>query len=419
MSKVPYLVCAMKMSLTLIAVNFLALSSFAMNYFVDPSGSDANSCLSAGVSACKTIQAAINKSTNFDFISIAAGTYAEAVVVDDRNGLTVTGAGPGITKIVPPAGPSVPNQPLVVIDSSKRILFQNMSLSGAGGSTEGFRIFYSTAITVSNCTVEGHQGAGGGFFIAGSAGTNINAIIQDNGIGIRIDSNSDAALNSPPFAASNSVVRRNGIGVQVRGGDFFFHGTGSIESNDTGILMDGGSMKACCEDQTVPRKISSNVTGMLIRSGSSVELNGPMEFAGNEAFAIRQFGSGSTIRGKITFQTNGSVNTPAIILTGGQMTLAGGLAPNNIVIKDNPGTGVFLTDAASLRMQNVTVTNNGVHGVRVQALSVAALIQNIVMNNNSGRDLSCAPNAFARGTNSAVDTQYCPGFDNSPDPNSP
>jgi hypothetical protein len=409
---------AIRGTLMLTLINVFVFSALAANFYVDPTGSDSNSCLGPGsAGACKTIQAAINKSGTNDFINVAAGTYPEAVSVYDRNGLTVSGVGP-TTIIVPPVGPLAPSQPLVTIDTSRRISFQNMRVSGGGADTEGFRIFYSTAVTISSCNVDGHNGAGGGFFINGTIGAIINAaIVEDNGLGIRVDGNSEVALSSPPFATANSIVRHNGTGVQVRSGDFAFQGSGIIESNDTGIMVDGGSVKACCEDQTSPRKINSNGVGMLIRTGSTVELRGPLEFVGNQVFAIRQFGSGVTISGSVTFQTNGTSGSSAINQTGGQLTLNGGPSPNQIVIKNNPGTGILLTDGASLRMSNVTVTNNGVNGVRVQALSTAALIQNIVMNNNSGRDLSCTPNAFARGDNSAVNTQFCPGFDNSPDPN--
>ena len=418
MCKISCVRFAFRGALLLVLLNAFVFSALAANFYVDPTGNDANSCLGPGsAGACKTIQAAINKSGTNDFINVAAGTYAETISVYDRNGLTVTGAGP-TTIIVPPAGPLPSSQPLVNIDTSRRIAFQNLRVSGGGTDTEGFRIFYSTAVTITSCNVDGNNGAGGGFFINGTIGVNINAaIVENNGLGIRVDGNSEVALSSPPFATANSIVRNNGTGVQVRSGNFEFQGSGDIESNETGIMVDGGSVKACCENQTSPRKIDANGIGMMIRTGSTVELRGPMEFVGNQLFAIRQFGSGVTISGSITFQTNGNAGSSAINQTGGQLTLNGGLAPGQIVIKNNPGIGILLTDGASLRMSNVTVTNNAVHGVRVQALSTAALIQNVVMNNNSGRDLSCTPNAFARGDNSAVDTQFCPNFDNSPDPN--
>jgi hypothetical protein len=405
---------------SLVFFSIASTSASASNYFVDPAGNDLNSCTApGGAMACKTVQGAINKTGSGDVINVAAGTYAELITVTDRSNLTIFGAGTS-TVIVPPAGPLVPNQPLVQILDSRRIGFFNIRVTGTGSDTEGFRIFFSTSVTIGNCTVEGHDGAGGGFFVNGSLGVIINATtIQDNGLGLRVDANSHVALSSPPFAGANSVVQRNGIGVQIRSGEFEFQGSGIIQDNGTGILVEGGGVKACCENQSAPRRVNNNIVGMLVRTGSRVELRGPMEFVGNQNFAIRQFGSGVTISGKVLFQTNGNVVTSAINLSGGHLLLTGGVGSDQIVIKDNAGTGIFLTDNASLRMSNVTVTNNQVHGLRLQALSSAVLAGNIFMNNNSGRDLSCAPNTFARGNNSGVNTQYCPGFDNSPDPHGP
>src|SRR5438093_64223 len=51
----------------------------ATDWYVDTLGSDANSCTAPGpLSACQTIQAAINKASPNDTIHVAAGLYPEA-----------------------------------------------------------------------------------------------------------------------------------------------------------------------------------------------------------------------------------------------------------------------------------------------------------------------------------------------------
>ena len=397
-------------------VCLLGVAASAANLFVSTTGNDANNCLSPPM-ACLTIQAAVNKAANGDFINIGPGTFSGPVNIHDRSNLRFTGAGP--STIITHPGPIGPNEAVVEINTSRLIEFQDLRLMGHD-SSDGFRVFYSTSVTFNRCIVDSNGGPGGGFFVNGSLGTHINeSTIEDNGVGIRVDGNAEVALSSPPFAPANSVVQRNGNGVQVRSGEFVLQGSGIIQDNGTGIRVDGGRVKGCCGNQTAPRRINNNIVGMLVQTGSSVELRGPMEFIGNQNFGIRQFGSGVTITGKVIFQTNGNTVTSAINQSGGHLLLLGGLGTDQIVIKDNPGTGIFLTDGASLRMSNVTVTNNQIHGLRLQALSSAVLIGNIFMTNNSGRDLSCAPNTFARGNNSGVNTQYCPGFDNSPDPHGP
>ena len=403
---------------TVAVLVFLASTALASNFFVAPGGNDLNDCLSHPT-ACKTIQAAVSKSANGDSINVSAGTYAETISVVDQANLTITGAGT-LTIIVPPAM-LPPGEPLIQVVDSRRIAFHALTVSGNGSSTEGFRIFFSTSVSINDCVIENHNGVGGGIFVNGSRGVFVNAsVLQDNGLGLRVDGNSEAVLSSSPFAASNSIVRRNGTGVQVRSGEFAFQGSGVIEDNGNGILVDGGMVKACCDNQTAPRRINRNVVGVLARTGASVELRGPMEFIGNQNFAIRQFGSSVTITGRVLFQSNGSSASSAINMAGGYMLIQGGAAPNNVVIKDNPGIGIFMSDAASLRMTNVTVTNNLAHGLRLHAMAIAVLAGGIFMNNNSGRDLSCAPNSVARGDNSGVNTQFCPGFDSTfPDPHAP
>jgi len=397
-------------------VCLLGTVASAANLFVSTTGNDANNCLSPPM-ACLTIQAAVNKSANGDFINIAPGTFFGPLIIHDRSNLRFAGAGP--STVITHPGPVVPGDVVVEINTSRLIEFRDIRLTGHALS-DGFRVFYSTSVTFTGCTVDSNGGPGGGFFVNGSLGTRIDAsTIEDNGVGIRVDGNAEVALSSPPFATANSVVQRNGNGIQVRSGEFALQGSGIIQDNGIGIRVDGGLVKACCENQTAPRRINNNIVGMLIQTGSSVELRGPMEFIGNQNFGIRQFGSGVTITGKVTFQTNGNIATSAINQSGGHLLINGGFGADQIVIKDNPGTGIFLTDGASLRMSNVTVTNNQIHGLRLQALSSAALIGNIFMTNNSGRDLSCAPNTFARGNNSGINTQFCPGFENSPDPHGP
>ena len=82
-------------------------------WFVDAgTGNDANDCLSA-VTACKTIQGAVNKTSSGDTVNVAAGTYTENVVIPRP--LTLNGAQAGIDargrsaseSIVMPTNPAV------------------------------------------------------------------------------------------------------------------------------------------------------------------------------------------------------------------------------------------------------------------------------------------------------------------------
>src|SRR5713101_4569515 len=71
----------------------------ASDWYVDATlGNDANSCSAPGLSACQTIQAAINKASAGDTIRVAAGLYTESApgpLHVDRT-LTLLGAQAGI-----------------------------------------------------------------------------------------------------------------------------------------------------------------------------------------------------------------------------------------------------------------------------------------------------------------------------------
>jgi hypothetical protein len=373
-------------------------------WHVSTTGNDANNCLSPAT-ACLTIQAAVNKASNGDTINVAAGNYAGALNMLQRENLTITGAsGAAISDPGLPPGAAV-----VSLNLTKNITLQGFTFSGNPNGVEAIRIFESLGISVNRSTIEG---ANLGFFINHSGVVIRDCTIQDNGIGIRVDGGSTVTLTSAPFSTGTSTVQRNGTGIVVRAGTFGLLGACIVQDNNVGISGHGGVIKVCCQDGT--RKINNNGTGILLQ-GDNLELRGPLEMEGNRLFAIRMFGSFATVSDRIIIRHNGTPDTAAIAVTGGHLQLNGRQA-SDIVISDNPGIGLFLTDNASARVLNAQISDNGGHGMRLQALASAQLLAAALFKDNKGFDLSCTPNAFARGDASGVGRMFCPGFDKSPDP---
>src|SRR4051794_40254214 len=76
---------------------FFAVSSAsaATNWYVDPAGNNANTCLAPGpANACLTIQGAVTKSASGDTVIIAAGNYAAGANLNKS--LTLQGAQAGV-----------------------------------------------------------------------------------------------------------------------------------------------------------------------------------------------------------------------------------------------------------------------------------------------------------------------------------
>src|SRR3989442_14177303 len=387
----------------LILTGSLRIVSASGPLYVATTGNDSNNCL-APCTPCKTIQAAINKAADGDTINIAAGNYAEAVNIFQRKNLTVAGvAGSDISDPGLPLGAAVVNMQL-----SENIRFQDLTFSGNPSGVEAIRIFSST-VAVNRSTIE-HANLG--FFISNNSGVQIHdSTVQDNGTGIRVDGGS-VTLTSAPFSPGTSTVQRNGVGVIVRSGDFGMLGATIVQDNGIGINGTGGLIRVCCKDGL--RQINNNNVGIQL-SGVNLELRGPLQMEGNRVFAIRMFGGFASVSDRVSIRNNGLPETAGILVTGGHLQLKG-LQPNDVEISNNPGNGVTLTDNASARIFNTLISNNGAHGVRLQALSVAQLFSTAVMRDNGGFDYSCSPNSFWRGDRSGVRRMFCPGFDQSPNP---
>jgi SdrD B-like domain/Right handed beta helix region len=159
-------------------------------WFVSPAGNDANDCLTAAT-ACLTIQAAINKSSAGDVVTVAAGTYAEHVTVD--HALILNGANAGI------AGNGVRGTESVI----------------TGDATGALQI------TADNVTVDGFKvssasnGLGAGIHVAASqSGAMItNNVITGNQIGIYANSAGASTISFNLFDANNEPGSAGGSAI--------------------------------------------------------------------------------------------------------------------------------------------------------------------------------------------------------------
>ena len=271
----------------------------ATNWYADPAGSDANTCLAPGAAtACKTINGAIGKASAGDTINVAVGTYNEQVNINKDN-LKVLGAQNGVDARTRSGAESI-------IDNAcgpVQIRADNVTLDGftVQGSTSTASSCFFAGIWTSNAN-SGHQ--------------LLNNIVQNNIIGIYLRSN---GVN-PSKAQFNLIQNNNNPG----------------SSGGSGIYSDSGLSNALIDSNNFVGQTSASVN--LISTTSPVTVSGNVLDAGIGLFAS----SGVSISGNASV---GNTTSGTIYVGGGNsaVTITGNALVNGveaIVVEDLFALGV-------------------------------------------------------------------------------
>jgi hypothetical protein len=167
-----------------------------------------------------TIQAAVNAALDGDTVSIAAGTYAEAVLVSGKS-LRIVGAGPGLTTIDatgtgtaalavinPPVGALTKVESLSLTGGTGYQSPQPFAATGGGGLwiTRSVGLFGTgpyDPVLVRDCRIEGNQAfGGGGAFISG---VDLDVIIEDCAF---LNNTTVGQVGGPGFAGGLNLICR-------------------------------------------------------------------------------------------------------------------------------------------------------------------------------------------------------------------
>ena len=169
----------------------------ATNWYVDGTlGNDANSCMTPGPNACKTIQAAITKASAGDTINVAAGVYPESAFVPltVNRTLTLLGAQAGVDARTRAGAESIVTDPHGTSVSASNVVIDGFTVQNSVLNFSGFGIWLNPVVS----------------------GTQIlNNIIQDNivGIGLANSSASQALIQHNLIQNNNKPGAASGTGI--------------------------------------------------------------------------------------------------------------------------------------------------------------------------------------------------------------
>jgi hypothetical protein len=320
------------MSAAAIAAALLTLgagAASAANWYVEPTGNDANSCTAPGpTNACMTITAAMTKASSGDTINVAIGLYNEQVQITKT--LTLLGAQAGVDARTRSGSESVIDNacgPVQIM--ADKVVLDGFTIQGSTSSDPCFLAGIWTNPAFSG-TQGGHQ--------------ILNNIIQNNISGIELD-------NTGTFA---TLVQHNLIQTNNNPGP----GSGNA------IQVNFGLVNATIDANKFSGHINASVLVFASSSGLTVGNN---ELVGGTSERI-VFGSvtNSTING------NTSVGSTA---TNGPVRLFGGnsnLSITNNVLK-NGIRGIKVDDPFGIGPNSgVTAHNNCITGNTVAGLEVPA-----------------------------------------------
>jgi parallel beta-helix repeat protein len=267
----------------------LRMEAAVITLFVSSmSGSDANTCTSAG-SPCKTIGHAISLAGSGDTINVAAGSYTtpnETFPLTISQSLTIVGAGATSTVI-----DAVQTNRVISVNGTAAVSISGVTIQGGstpGVSNGGGILDNSTGtLTLTDCIVTGnHADSGGGIAEEGGGIVNLtnctvsNNTADDNGGGIVEDGGGTINLSSCTVSGNTSTIDGGGIAEEGSGTVNLINctvsGNSSVASGGGttfggGIAGDGGGI-INANNVTISNNRATTGGGIANNSGDEVNI---------------------------------------------------------------------------------------------------------------------------------------------------
>lgn len=257
----------------------------ATTRYVATTGTDADGCTSRA-NPCKTIQYAVDQANAGDTVSVAAGTYPEAVAVDKS--LTITGAGRTATTVNGGGGSAA------------------FTFDGTGGGTPVVTLQHISASDVPT------PGEGSGVVVNQATVTIDDAALDYNifaGL-VEIAGSVTVTNSSLSHNSSGGAPPDDGYGALLLGGTASFADSTFAANEQIGVasLSQGGPSTVTLRDSTV----SGNGVGVWSDGASTIDTS---TVSGNQGIGVLDTGgttsiTNSTIAGTVPSPTGQDLGQP-------------------------------------------------------------------------------------------------------------
>jgi len=378
------------------------LSDATPFHYVAATGADSGDC-STPVSACLTIQYAVDQAGTDDEIRVASGVYtgtATQVVVITKS-ITIRGGYTTTNDFADPSDP-VANPTTLDAEGQRRVLYATGDISP---TIEGLRLTGGDATGLGGGT--GGTDAGGGVYVITATATISNNQVFNNtadyGGGLFLDY-SNATLSDNTIT-SNTASGGGGLSLNHSNATL----SGNTVVSNTATADYGGGLSAYGSDATlISNTITSNTAqdggGGLFLYESDATLNGNEVISNTARWGGGLYldsGSDATLNGNTITSNNVANEGGGLYLGYSDVTLTNTVVADNQA--DTVGGGLYIL-ASSPRLLHTTITHNssgdgsGIYVNSVESYySTVALTNTILVSHTVGISVTGGNTVTANG----------------------
>lgn len=363
------------------------------------------------------LQAAVDQLKSTDpngpnTITVSGVCKERAVIIESLRNLTIEGDGSAVIM------PDDNWRPVVVaVVDSFNVTLKRLTITGASFDPPYLlHVRGSQDVEVEDATL---TNGGTGVFVDTHSDVTLSSITAaDNTIGVRVDHNSTADLQSTTVITGSATGLRaaNRSTVSISGLLTIDNVTGSgygINAEQSGVTITG-----CGTGSSIRRAM----TGLGAIHGS-ISVTCPLSVEDNTSYGA--LGGSFSLSGGAIVQRNGATlpnpepHGRGVFVFGGEE-----LAVQNAKIIDNYGAGIEVNRGSNAMIVGATVTGNRGEGIRLTELSVAGFWvipsgpPNVV-SGNTDDDIVCDASSHGYGIRPAAAKIKCPTFNWRPYEGSP